>query len=107
MKVSDQQEVREIVAHYLHTHQPSETAPLSRDHVERVLRLMTSEISSKTDFGVTLTQDHNGAWGPLGQRLLTLRFGDGKDHIEVSMIIQSVTSFHADQSHMAFLQEDK
>lgn len=103
-----EKDVRDIIAHYLHTHQPHETAPLEAVDVERILRDMRIRIHEKAGFGVTLTQDHNGAWGPLGQRLLTLRFNDtGGDFIEVSLVVRSVTSQAADKAHMSYLQEDK
>lgn len=108
MNQKDRREVDEAIAHYLHTHQRRERAPLQADHVERILRHMSNCLHSKAGFGVTITQDHNGAWGPMGQRLLTLRFGmDTDDHIEVSMVVRSISSYGADEAHMAYLQEDK
>jgi len=55
------------------------------------------------EFGVTLTHDTSGAWGELGKRYLTLRFGD----YTVGCTINSVTSYQADVEHNASINEDK
>jgi len=78
-----------------------ETATLSYEQTNAILEEMRQKIAK--EFGVTLQDDPNGAWGQAGQRYLTLRFGDS----EVSMTINTVASHKADAEHNAFLNEDK
>lgn len=101
--------IREMMDGYAHAHQPREIAPLERDHVNRILNELTDRIHSKAGFGVTLTEDHNGAWGgQLGQRLLTLRFSDSKkDFITVSMVVKEISSFGTDERNHAMKIADK
>lgn len=101
--------VREIIARYLHTHQPRETALLAAEKVESVLKDMADRLHNKAGFGVTITQDHNGAWGLMGQRLVTLRWheANGQDFVEISMAVTSISSQNEDDAHMQALQEDK
>lgn len=106
MRNADEKAVRKIVAHYLHTHQTRDTAPLEAAHVDKLIEKVRKMISN-AGFGITVTQDHNGAWGPMGQTLITLRFADGSDHIEMSMAIRSVSSYDADEADLRFRQENK
>jgi hypothetical protein len=71
------------------------------DRVDAILETMRKMISSK--FGVTLQQDPNGTWGPMGKRYVTVRFTDpvSLDRIEVSMAIESVRSQNADREEAA------
>ena len=85
------------------------TAPLNRAFVERILEHVRKG-QTKAGFGVTLQEDHNGAWGPIGKRYLTVRFSDPQcadDLVEVMMEVVSVTSRHADAELNAYLNEDK
>lgn len=107
MKLRDEDRVREIIAHEKHIHQPWETAPLTSAQVERILRVLSDALHDKAGMGVTITQDHNGAWGPMGQRLVTLRFNVDGDHTEVSMVVKDISSQAEDEAHNAYLREDK
>jgi hypothetical protein len=78
-----------------------ETAPLSHEQTDKILEEMRKKIAK--EFGVTLQDDPNGAWGQAGKRYLTLRFGDS----EVSLTVNQVVSNGADEVHNAFLNEDK
>lgn len=87
----------------------TETAPLGREFVDRVLEYVRSG-QAIAGFGVTLQEDHNGAWGQLGKRYLTIRFADPKnknDLVEVQMEISNVVSYLADKGLNAYLNEDK
>lgn len=101
-------DVEDMIRSHAHVNQSRETAPLDRSTVGRILETMTTRMHTKAGFGVTLTEDHNGAWGgQVGQRLLTLRFGDGKDHFTVSMVIKEISSYAADEHNHALKIEDK
>lgn len=78
-----------------------ETSPLSYEQTNAILEEMRKKIAK--EFGVTLQDDPNGAWGQAGRRYLTLRFGGS----EVSLTINQVVSNAADEAHNAFLNEDK
>lgn len=78
-----------------------EVATLNYVQTNAILEEMRQKIAK--EFGVTLQDDPNGAWGQAGKRYLTLRFGDS----EVSMTINKIVSHKADAEHNAFLNEDK
>jgi len=100
----NEKQVRSIIAEYNHEHQ-SEEAPLELKHVELLIEEMRRRLAN--EFGVTVTQDHNGAWGPLGQRLVTLRFYDDEDFVDISMAVVSVRSQRESRAHNAYLRENK
>jgi hypothetical protein len=77
------------------------TAPLSGTETDAALEQMRQLIA--INFGVTLVHDHNGAYGPAGQRHLTLRFGD----YTVSTVVTQVSSYDADTQQAAWEREDK
>lgn len=70
--------------------------PLSETLTDTLLKRLRNQLSD-TGMGVTLQEDHNGAWGQLGARHLTVRFSHGGDHIEIGMKIDSVRSFNEDR----------
>lgn len=79
-----------------------ERAYLTAQETDNIIEQMRTKIAR--EFGVTITQDHNGAGnGDAGSRYMTLRFGD----CTVSTKILSVESHEANAEHNAFLQEDK
>jgi hypothetical protein len=86
-----------------------EPAWLEREHTERLLEILRTNIAQ--NMGVTLQQDHNGAWGPMGKWYLTMRFSDGTgitaDHIEVRAEITSVSSDHENDEEDRRNREDK
>lgn len=77
------------------------TASLSAAETDNALEQMRQKLAQ--NFGVTLTQDHNGAGGNAGGRYLCLRFGD----ITVSMTITQIASYQADSQLAAWEREDK
>jgi hypothetical protein len=96
-----EQQGREIVKKKPAAPEEPESALLDQDEVETALAEMHRRIAN--EFGVTLTHDTSGAWGELGKRYLTLRFGD----YTVGCTINSVTSYKADVEHNASINEDK
>lgn len=103
---ADRRTIMEMISEYLHENQTHEMCPLSEDNVDERLDHLR-ELLSAAKMGVTLTRDHNGAWGPMGQSLFTLRFDYNGDHTEVSLVVNKVTSWNLDQQHNAWLREDK
>ena len=54
--------------------------------------------------------DHNGAWGPMGKRYLTVRFRDPEntdDLVEIMMEVLSVASSQEDEYQRHLNREDK
>lgn len=80
-------------------------APLPRHYTEAILEALRQKLA-KT-FGVTLTEDHNGAWGPAGVRRFTLRFNHERDHVEVMLAVGAVSSRAEDRAQDAYEREDK
>ena len=83
-------------------------APLDRETVEKIVEHMRKQIAGQ--MGVTLQEDHNGAWGRAGARYLTVRFGnpdDKSDLVEVHMEIKSIRSSAADDEEHAYQTADK
>lgn len=67
--------------------------PLNLDHTQTILEEMRLLLVESKKFGVTLVEDDNGAWGPLGACYLTLRFTNSNDdHVEVMMRVDRVVS---------------
>lgn len=97
-KANPVKEVKEVRAH-----EPADYTPasLSHEQVDAALEQMRKRMASV--FGVTLVQDHNGAWGMAGARHVTLRFGD----FNVSLQVTQVTSHTADAQQAAWEREDK
>lgn len=70
-------------------------AEMSRSHVEAMLAHMVTRLSRDAAFGVTLVEDTNGIYGPMGKQYLTVRFESPwreDDLIEVHMELISVSS---------------
>ena len=84
-------------------------APLPRHYVDKALEHVRSSIARS--MGVTLQEDHNGAWGPIGKRYLTVRFrhpdGDPQDMTEVMLEVVSVGSYLEDEYRDRLAREDK
>ena len=67
-------------------------AQLLREQVETHLEQVRTKLAK--EFGVTVTEDTSGAWGPIGARYVTLRHND----MEVFMLIQNISSWKADKA---------
>lgn len=72
---------------------------LERKEVNSALEYMRTMLAKQ--FGVTLTEDVNGAWGPMGTHRVTLRFTDPKQKdlgmICVTMAVEELSSSTVDQ----------
>ncbi len=62
----------------------TEIEPLERKETEAILETMRQRLAK--EFGVTLVEDSNGAWGKAGTRYLTLRFNNFEVQMEVSSV---------------------
>ncbi len=83
-----------------------ETAPLDREHVDRIIEDLRKRIAN-SGIGITVGQDHNGAWGRAGTTNMTLRFSHNKDLVQVSFELVQVSSSQEDAFHEARMNEDK
>lgn len=80
-------------------------APLSSRKTEEIIEKMRKLLAS--EFGVTVQQDHNGAWGRQGTTYVTLRFRDDNDFYEISMQVEDVRSENADEEFKQLEAENK
>lgn len=92
-------QVDALIADQKRRSQPFETAPLDRRNVETTFDVLRRKLTGVV--GITLVQDHNGAWGQAGLNYLTLRFNDpdGDGLITVQTVVQKVSHAAEDDRH--------
>lgn len=95
----NRREVAELIEDALRKNQSYKISLMAKDKVAQCVAQLQSELAK--NFGITITKDHNGAWGPMGKVRVTLRTylpGDNEDLITFSLSLDSISSYADDEA---------